>query len=184
MDDDNQAIRCLKNGDISGLEVLVTRYQIKALRAAFLVVHNQQIAEEIVQETFLRVFKRIRRFDENRPFGPYLLRCVVNAALDTTQKESKWEAPDDGVESVEGLIEQAITVEGQVEFNLLRQDIHQALEKLSPRQRAAIVLRYYLEMNEKEMAESLNTAPGTVKWLLNAGRERLRSLLRIERSMK
>jgi RNA polymerase sigma-70 factor (ECF subfamily) len=184
MDDDSQAIRCLKNGDISGLEVLVTRYQTKALRAAFLVVRDQQIAEEVVQETFLRVFKNIRRFDENRPFGPYLLRCVVNAALDVAQKESKWNQPDDGIESVEELIEHAITVEAQVEFNGLRQDIHQALEKLSPRQRAAIVLRYYLEMSEKEMAESLNAAPGTVKWLLNAGRERLRSLLGSERSAK
>ena len=184
MDDDSQAIRCLKNGDIGGLEILVTRYQIKALRAAFLIVHNQQIAEEVVQETFLRVFKSIRRFDENRPFGPYLLRGVVNAALDVAQKESKWDALDDGIEAVEKLIEYAITVEAQVEFNGLRQDIYQALEQLSPRQRAAIVLRYYFEMSEKEMAESLNTAPGTVKWLLNAGRERLRILLGSERSVR
>jgi RNA polymerase sigma-70 factor (ECF subfamily) len=98
------------------------------------------------------------------------------------RKESQWNHPDNGIGSVEELIEHAITVEAQVEFNGLRQDIHQALEKLSPRQRAAIVLRYYLEMSEKEMAESLNAAPGTVKWLLNAGRERLRSLLGSERS--
>jgi RNA polymerase sigma-70 factor (ECF subfamily) len=177
MDDDDQAIRRLKNGDISGLEVLVTRYQVKAVRTAFLIVRNQQAAEEIVQETFLRVFECIRHFDENRPFGPYLLRSVVNAALDVAQKESKWQQVDSGFESIEGLIEQAITVEAQVEFNALKQDICQALERLSPRQRAAIVLRYYLEMSEKEMAESLNAAPGTVKWLLNAARKRLRGLL-------
>jgi RNA polymerase sigma-70 factor (ECF subfamily) len=177
MDDDDQAIRRLKNDDIGGLEVLVTRYQVKAVRAAFLIVRNQQAAEEIAQETFLRVFKLVRHFDESRPFGPYLLRSVVNAALDLAKKESKLEAADGGLESVEGLIEHAITVEAQVEFNALKQDIHQALERLSPRQRAAIVLRYYLEMSEKEMAESLNAAPGTVKWLLNAARERLRSLL-------
>jgi RNA polymerase sigma-70 factor (ECF subfamily) len=52
---------------------------------------------------------------------------------------------------------------------------------LPPRQRAAIVQRYYLEMSEKEMAEALEAPPGTVKWLLNAARARLRALLGSER---
>ena len=58
----------------------------------------------------------------------------------------------------------------------------ETLFKLPPRQRAVIVQRYYLEMSEQEMAESLEIAPGTVKWLLNAARSRLRSLLGAERS--
>jgi RNA polymerase sigma-70 factor (ECF subfamily) len=177
MDDDLNAIRRLKNGDIGGLDVLTTRYQVKAVRAAFLTVRDEQSAEDIAQETFIRVFERIRGFDESRPFGPYLLRSVVNAALDAAQKSSKREAVEAGLESLEGLLEHAITVESQAEFNALKRDIHDALEKLSPRQRAAVVMRYYLEMSEKEMAVSLNAAPGTVKWLLNAARERLRGLL-------
>lgn len=177
MDDDLQAVRRLKQGDIGGLEVLVMRYQAKAIRAAFLIVRNEQSAEDIAQETFLRVFERIRRFDENRPFGPYFLRSVVNAALDAAQQSSKRDSLEGGIESVEGLLEHAITVEAQVEFKALKRDIHSALEKLSPRQRAVVVQRYYLEMSEKEMAENLNAAPGTVKWMLNAARERLRGLL-------
>jgi DNA-directed RNA polymerase specialized sigma24 family protein len=55
------------------------------------------------------------------------------------------------------------------------------MQKLSPRQRAVIVQRYYLEMSEKEMAAESGTAVGTIKWLLNAARERLRTLL-VERS--
>jgi DNA-directed RNA polymerase specialized sigma24 family protein len=51
------------------------------------------------------------------------------------------------------------------------------MQKLSPRQRAVIVQRYFLEMNEKEMAIESNVAVGTIKWLLNAARERLRGLL-------
>jgi len=177
MDDEVDAIRRLKNGDIGGLDVLAPRYQVKAVRAAFLIVHDEQAAEDIAQETFIRVFERIRGFDESRPFGPYLLRSVVNAALDAAQKSSKREQATGDLESVEGLLEQAITVEAQAGLNALKRDIHHALEQLSPRQRAAVVMRYYLEMSEKEMAESLNAAPGTVKWLLNAARERLRDLL-------
>ncbi len=177
MDDDNQAIRRLKNGDIGGLETLVCRYQVKAIRAAFLIARNEQTAEDVVQETFLRIFERIRRFDETRPFGPYLLRSVVNAALDATQRSSKQEQAAVNLESVEGLLQTALTVEAEAEFNTLKRDIYHALELLSPRQRAAVVMRYYLEMSEKEMAAALKARPGTVKWLLNAARERLRNIL-------
>jgi RNA polymerase sigma factor (sigma-70 family) len=68
-------------------------------------------------------------------------------------------------------------VEAQVESAELQQGILAALSKLSPRQRAAIVQRYYLEMNETEMVQALGAAPGTIKWTLNAARERLRRLL-------
>ncbi len=184
MDDDIQAIHRLKNGDIGGLESLVSRYQVKAIRAAFLIVRDEQTAEDVAQETFLRVFQRIQRFDENRLFGPYLLKSVVNAAMDVALKESKHQPLPDGLESVEGLLQHAITVEAEAGFNTLKQEILQALDALSPRQRAAVVMRYYLEMSEKEMAVSLNAAPGTVKWLLNAARERLRKLLSGDRSME
>jgi len=178
MDDDLTAIRRLKAGDIGGLETLVCRYQVKAIRAAFLILRDEQTAQDVTQETFLRVFERIRRFDESRPFGPYLLRSVVNAALDVAQRPSKIDQAAVGLEAVEGLIQTALTVEAEVEFNAMKQDIHHALEQLSPRQRAAVVMRYYMEMNEKEMAQALNAQPGTVKWLLNAARGRLRDLLK------
>ena len=174
MDDDISAVRRLKRGDIGGLETLVCRYQVKAVRAAFLVVRDERVAEEIAQETFLKIFRRIGRFDENRPFGPYLLRSVVNAALDEASIQDQAAV---GIESVEELIQHAVSVEGQVEFNALKRDIHHALGQLSARQRAAVVMRYFFDMSEKEMAESLDARPGTVKWLLNAARKRLRSLL-------
>jgi RNA polymerase sigma-70 factor, ECF subfamily len=75
-------------------------------------------------------------------------------------------------------------VEEQVQFSQLKHEILDALGKLSPRQRAAVVQRYYLEMSEKEMSAALGAAPGTVKWLLNAARGRLRTLLRSERISK
>jgi RNA polymerase sigma-70 factor (ECF subfamily) len=59
----------------------------------------------------------------------------------------------------------------------LQDQIWDAMQKLSPRQRAVIVQRYFLEMSEKEMAQAAGSAVGTVKWMLNAARERLRGLL-------
>ncbi|MGB7872888.1 MAG: sigma factor-like helix-turn-helix DNA-binding protein [Anaerolineales bacterium] len=69
-----------------------------------------------------------------------------------------------------------------MEFAQLAGEIIRSLSKLSPRQRAVIVQRYYLEMSEQEMAQALEVAPGTIKWLLHAARARLRDLLGSERS--
>jgi RNA polymerase sigma-70 factor (ECF subfamily) len=68
-----------------------------------------------------------------------------------------------------------------VEYSQAKRHILDALEQLPPRQRAAIVQRYYLEMSEKEMALALDAAPGTVKWLLNSARSTLRAVLNKER---
>jgi RNA polymerase sigma-70 factor (ECF subfamily) len=137
------------------------------------------MAEDVVQDTFIRIFQRIRQFDENRPFEPYFMRCVVNAALNAVQKKAKGTQDDAGVnmDELEALLVQAASVEEQVEFAQLKGEILAALDKLSSRQRAAVIQRYYLGMSEKEMAGSLEAAPGTVKWLLIAARSRLRELL-------
>jgi RNA polymerase sigma-70 factor, ECF subfamily len=182
--DDTQAIRCLKNGDISGLETLIVRYQTKAVQTAYLITHDEQLAEDVAQETFVRVYQRIQNFDEARPFGPYFLRSVTNAALNAAEKTTRWVQFGAGcdVQQVAELLTEAVSVEEQVEYARLKREIALALAALPPRQRTVIVQRYYLGMNEKEMAESLSTAPGTIKWLLHIARERLRGLLRTERS--
>jgi RNA polymerase sigma-70 factor, ECF subfamily len=183
--DDVQAIQQLKQADIGGLEILVTRYQVKAVRTAFLITHDEPMAEDVVQDTFIHIYQHIRQFDENRLFEPYFMRCVVNAALNAVRKKSRWTPSEPGadIDELEALLLQAASVEQQVEFNQLKGEILAALNKLSARQRAAVVQRYYLGMSEKEMAGTLETAPGTVKWLLNAARSRLRDLLH-ERSAK
>ncbi len=182
---DNEAISRLKNGDIGGLGILVTRYQVKALRSAFLILHDEQLAEDVVQETFLRVYHKIGVFDTNRPFEPYLMRSVVNACLTAYKQDaSKRTISQSDLRGFEELIAHAADVESQVEFSLLKEEILTSLRKLTPRQRAVIVQRYYLGMSEKEMVQSLNIAPGTVRWLLDEARKRLRNLLNGKRGVK
>jgi RNA polymerase sigma-70 factor (ECF subfamily) len=175
--DDIQAIRCLKRGDLSGLADLMSRYQGKAARAAFLVTGDPALAQDVVQETFLRIVDRIESFNESLPFEPYLIRSVINASLNLVRDDRKLMSLDGETHEVENLLDQAASVESQVEFAELQQRILDALSRLPARQRAAVIQRYYLDMSEKEMASTLDAAPGTVKWLLSTARERLRSLL-------
>jgi RNA polymerase sigma-70 factor (ECF subfamily) len=180
--DDLQAIRRLRDGDIGGLEILVARYQEKAVRAAFLITHDELLAEDVVQDTFVHLSHRIRQFDLARPFEPYLLRSVVNAALNAARRAERQISLDSDPQQVENLLTQAASVEAEVDYLQLKQMLIAALSKLEPRQRAVVVQRYYLEMSEKEMAVALDAPPGTIKWLLNTARAKLRDLLGSERS--
>jgi RNA polymerase sigma-70 factor, ECF subfamily len=177
--DEKQAIQRLKQADISGLEFLVARYQVKTVRTAYLITRDFGLAEDVVQDCFVQVFRSIRGFDATRSFEPWFIRSVVNASVKIMQKSTRQvEVGDEADESTFAeLVARVESVEEQVESGELQNEIWDAMQKLSPRQRAVIVQRYFLEMSEKEMALESGAAAGTIKWLLNAARERLRSLL-------
>jgi RNA polymerase sigma-70 factor (ECF subfamily) len=174
----------LKQGNISGLEFLVACHQVKAVRTAYLITRDLGLAEDVVQDCFLRAFHAIRGFDATRPFEPWFMRSVVNAAVKMMQRSARQiEVGDEADESLLAeLAARVESVEAQVESIEVQNQIWEAMQKLSPRQRAVIVQRYFLEMSETEMAKESGTAAGTVKWMLNAARKRLRGLL--ERSEK
>lgn len=176
---EQEAIQCLKHGDINGLKALVERYQSKAIRTAYLITRDIGLAEDIVQDSFLRAYKSIHGFDGNRPFEPWFLRSVTNASVKAMQKAERQIqfGVDVEEEAFIQLVLHSESVESQAETVETHQQVWDAMQKLSPRQRAVIVQRYFLEMTEKDMSTELNIAPGTIKWLLNAARERLRALI-------
>jgi RNA polymerase sigma-70 factor (ECF subfamily) len=113
------------------------------------------------------------------------MRSVVNAAIKAAQKTARQvpASPASDDPTLEDLLATGVSVEEQVESAEFQRQVWDVMQSLSPRQRAAVVQRYFLEMSEREMAAELEAAPGTVKWLLHVARERLRSLLS-ERSAK
>jgi RNA polymerase sigma-70 factor, ECF subfamily len=182
--DDAEAIRRMKRGEIEGLEALVTHYQVRAVRTAYLVVQDLSQAEDMAQEAFLRLFQHIQSFDEERPFEPYLTRCVVNVALNAVKKHGREVPLERGDGELERMLNRARSIEACAEADELQIQILGAIASLPLRQRMAIVQRYYLEMSENEMAQALDAPAGTVKWLLNAARTRLRALLGSERRIE
>src|SRR5512134_3472338 len=103
--EDLQAIRRLKRGDIGGLEHLIARYQGKAMRTAFLITQDEPMAEDVVQDAFVRFYQRARTFDETRPFEPYFIRSVVNAAFYCNEREKKVRSfTNDDISTLENLL--------------------------------------------------------------------------------
>ena len=180
--EEQEAIARLKRGDIGGLEVLVRKYQVRAVRTAYLITRDRALAEDIVQAAFVRAYERIGQFDAGRPFGPWFLRSVVNDAVKATtrrQRQVSLEASAEGEETslADLLASPCPGPDDLVEAAELRQAVWAALGRLPPAQRAVIVQRYYLDLSETEMADELACPPGTVKWRLHAARKRLRTLL-------
>ena len=177
--EEQTAIQRLKRGDIGGLEFLVQRYQVKAVRTAYLITQNPALAEDVVQDCFIQAYRLINGFDTNRPFEPWFLQSVVHAALKAVQKSDRQVLVEPGLDELwfEDLLGRSESAEAEAETAAFQQEIWDALQRLSPRQRAVVVQRYFLGMSEKEMAAQTGAAPGTVKWLLNAARNRLRILL-------
>ena len=180
--DEREAINRLKEGNVLGLKTLVQTYQVQAVRAAYLITRNKALAEEIAQDAFLRVYERIGQFDGERPFAPWFFRIVTNLAIKAAKKEARTFSLDspmtDSEETILELIPDKLPEpDDKIAMQQLQEEVRQALNKLTPKQRSVIVMRYYLDMSETEMSDKLEIAPGTVKWHLYAARERLRTLL-------
>ena len=178
--DEQRAIQHIKQGHIKGLEVLVLKYQEQAVRAAFLIMRDRTQAEDIVQAAFVKVFQRIDQYDINRPFGPWFLRIVTNDAVKSITRyreiaiDEHGEGDTQGYSADEDLLDGVFNVEQQLEQQELNDLIWKTLEQLSPQQRAVVVMRYYLNLDESSIAAQLNTPAGTIRWRLYAARQHLR----------
>jgi RNA polymerase sigma-70 factor, ECF subfamily len=176
--DERECITRLKGGDISGLETLVKRHQSEALKVAYLVTHDYAMAEDIVQNAFVRAYERIEQFDESRPFGPWFLRSVVNDAAKAVSRHAHLSLDVVAhASNSSGFADPELSVQETFEQAETREEVWAALRKLSPIQRAAIVMYYYLDLSESEMSTAMNRPTGTVRRRLFDARQRLRSLL-------
>jgi RNA polymerase sigma-70 factor (ECF subfamily) len=180
---EEQAIELLKRGDISGLEILVEKYYVLAVRSAYLVNLDRVLAEDIVQTAFLRVYERIHQFDSARPFRPWFLRIMVNDARLAIREQARLiplyseSEHDDYVPIGSRLLSSDLALDEVMIEAETTQAVWAALCKLSPEQRAVIVLRYYVGLSEADMASRLDLTPGTVKSRLHRAKQRLRALL-------
>lgn len=178
INDEAGAIAAWRDGDIRGLEPLVHQHQHRALRVALHITTNREVAEDVVAEAFLTVYDHIAQYDSRRPFAPWFYRIVVNSALRAVSRRKKMYSAADALRAVEA---HEASPEREVVRREQQEVVVAAIEQLPPKQRAALTLRYYLDMDEATIATTLGVPVGTVKWRLHAARRKVRaSLARIE----
>jgi len=148
------------------LSELYVAYAPDALRLAFLLTGDRALAEDLVQDAFVRLVGRLRHLREPNAFWAYLRRTVVNLATSHFRHRRVERA------YLERL---AAVPEAHANGNQeLDESMHQVLLGLPQRQRAAIVLRFYEDLSDVQTAAVLGCSPGTVRSLVSRGMQTLR----------
>ena len=166
----------LQQGDIEALGELYERYKIQVYRTALAITHDKQMAEDILQETFLRIYVYAACIDETQALGPWLYRVTVNLTYSWIRRARLW------LSSIEGLLEHLLVPMYEQPERLVekaeRQRILQcAIEALPLNQRVVVVLYYLEELSLKEIAYVMDIPEGTVKSRLHYARKSLQKAI-------
>ena len=181
---EQEAIARARRGDIAGLEALVRAHQLRAVRTAYLIVGDHALAEDIVQQAFLRAFQRIDQLDPARPFAPWFLRSVANDALKAIERGRRTislDAADEatGARALADLLADPAAGPAECLEEAERAEaVWRALQRLPAAQRAAVVLHYYAGLSTAEVAGRVGDPAPTIRWRLHAARKRLQGWLR------
>jgi RNA polymerase sigma-70 factor (ECF subfamily) len=170
---DGKLVGRARRGDLGAFEELVRRHECTAVRVAS-VVCGSAGAEDAAQEGFIRAFRSLDRFDTERAFRPWLLRIVVNVAKNRVRTEQRqlqlaFRVPHVGATADAGP-DSVVAEERQLA-------VTQALLRLPERDRVMIACRWFEDMTEREMADTLAIRLGTVKSRLSRAMSRLRAEL-------
>jgi RNA polymerase sigma-70 factor (sigma-E family) len=157
--------------DRPGIGEVYLRHSDKAVRLAYLLTGDQALAEDLVQDAFVKLAGRLVHLRDPGAFDAYLRTTVVNLSRSHFRRKRVERAYMERARRDVGLI-RAPAPDRSVDD---REDLWRALAGLTQRQRAAIVLRFYEDLSEAEAATILDCAPGTVKSLVARGLEKLRS---------
>jgi len=169
---DESLMQAVAGGDYASFEQLLMRHQERVWRTAYRMVGDHQAAEDLAQEAFLRVFQAAGRYKPTAAFRTYLYRIVVRLCLDHLRKKR----PRPGADLAH-VVEPALAVGRQTELGERANLVRQAVAGLPPKQRLAVVLRYYEGLRGTEIAAVMNTTAKAVERLLARGRGTLRKRL-------
>jgi RNA polymerase sigma-70 factor (ECF subfamily) len=174
VESDAAVVQRVLNGEIEAYSILVERYFDHYVRFAVHLVGNREDAEEVVQDTFLRAYRALGRYEERERFGAWLLRILVNRARTVSAIGRRREKmfPDHANETLP-----EVTQAHPAEQAALREEMSRALEQLGPDQREAFLLHYVEGLSYEEMAAVTGSGISALKMRVKRSCERLREIL-------
>ncbi|MCS7092692.1 MAG: RNA polymerase sigma factor [Patescibacteria group bacterium] len=169
--DDPLLVTKSKNGDLKSFEALVKKYQQPLLRKAKIILKDDEFAKDAVQDTFVKAYKNLFKFDEKKPFRPWIYKIMTNTAYDIIKKEKKLVALSDNVPtSEESMLEKLIRIE-EIK-RLIR-----ALSKL-PEMYEKPLREFYIEnMSYAKIATAMNLPINTIRTRIHRGKHYLKMKL-------
>jgi len=171
-----------QDGDARSFELLILKYQRRIFNVIYRVVRNEDIVEDLAQETFLNAFNSIKNFKRQSSFYTWIYRVAVNISLNYLSKQKKLKVVDDAVMETESVVDRIATYDMSPEKSLRSKEstsvIFKAIDKLPDDMRIAIMLRDYEGLSYQEVSEVMNCPIGTVRSRIFRGRAILKEMLR------
>jgi RNA polymerase sigma-70 factor (ECF subfamily) len=166
-------IDAARSGDAEAFDEIVRRHMRRAFAVAYRLLGQRQDAEDVVQDAFLAALVKLETFDRSRPFGPWLLRIVVNRGLNVRKARA--------LRQTEPIPEEArspgASPHESAERSELREELQRALAQLPDEQRWIVEHVERDGVTGPQIAEMLEMAEGTVRWHLHQARHTLRAAL-------
>ncbi|HLF00597.1 MAG TPA: sigma-70 family RNA polymerase sigma factor [Anaerolineales bacterium] len=162
-----------RGGDTVAWETLTRQHQEAVFRLAYLILGDPADADDAAQETFIRAYHALDRFDLTRAARPWLLSIAANTARNRLRSVGRHLSALQRFLRADPAAFAPVTTSDPSESQLLWQAVH----RLNAADQEIIYLRYFSEMSEAETAEALGIAPGTVKSRTHRALERLRTVI-------
>lgn len=179
---DSVAVAQARAGDSGAFRVLVERHSRNLFRLAYRMTGHQEDAEDVVQETFLRAYRQLAKFDERASFGTWLYRIAANCSLDLIRARKRRNEHQEGPaenapDPMQSLPDEApapdrLAMSGEVE-----RKVAGVLNELSEMERTAFVLRHYEGMCIEDISRTLGVQPNAAKHSIFRAVQKLRRAL-------
>ena len=182
--DDSVLITLYRNGNEAAFNLLVDRYHSKVFTTIFLIVKDQDVAEDLLQDVFVKVLHTLNsdKYNEEGKFQPWVMRIAHNLAIDHFRKAKRY--PTILLEDGSNLFNSLSFAEDSSEEQRIKEEtlayVRNLIDELPEAQREVVIMRHYLDMSFQEIAEqtgvSINTALGRMRYALNHIRKKMKQV--------
>jgi len=180
---DSVAVGQARAGDSGAFRILVERHSRNLFRLAYRMTGHPQDAEDVVQETFLRAYRQLGKFDERASFGTWIYRIAANCSLDLMRnrkrrnEQSQNCAGADALDPIQALPDAAPTPDRLAISGEVERKVAATLDEMSEMERAAFVLRHYEGMCIDDIGRALGVQPNAAKHSIFRAVQKLRRAL-------
>ncbi len=169
--DESELIARSLNGDHIAYGTLVDRYKNAIFYHSFAIVHSEDIAEDIAQETFITAYYKLNRYNSQYKLSTWLFKIATNKALDWLRKHRHELSVDDTI------FTSIASPHPDPQQTSVHQELHNAVRNLAPRYRAVISLYYWQGLSYEEISETLEVPVGSIRGWLHRAKAELRKEL-------
>jgi RNA polymerase sigma-70 factor (ECF subfamily) len=175
-------VNAARQGNDEAFSRLVEKFQTPVFNLCYRMLGDAAEAEDAAQESFWRAYQSLKRYDQKRPFATWLLSISAHFCIDQLRKRHLVALPMDSLPEEEAP-DPAPNPESSYNQREEQQNLRKLLSGLNPQDRAAIIMRYWIDLSEEEIGEALSLSVSAVKSRLHRARRKLAQMWQTKQAL-